>query len=139
MVDNKSMAGSRQAGGPTRVLACLEMKREKLPKPDDFAPLPKKPLLVKEDEFDKVIWQLLKSSPIGITRLNPRASATLKSLVSGPSSLYRPFSFLHEKFLRWVSPFPLRTRLIELHQPTAINALASYWAAVRPKQVAMLG
>jgi hypothetical protein len=33
---------------------------------DDFAPLPRKPLLVEEDEFDKVIAQLLKSSSVGI-------------------------------------------------------------------------
>jgi hypothetical protein len=42
------------------------MKRMKLPKPDDFVPLPKKALLVKEDEFDRVIWHLLKSSSVGI-------------------------------------------------------------------------
>jgi hypothetical protein len=34
--------------------------------PDDFAPLPKKPILVEEDGFDKTIAQLLKSSPVGI-------------------------------------------------------------------------
>ena len=48
------------------MLACLEMKKKKVPKPDDFAPLPKKPVLVEEDGFDKVIGQLLKSSSVGI-------------------------------------------------------------------------
>jgi hypothetical protein len=42
------------------------MKKKKLPKPDDFAPLPKKAVLVEEVEFDKVIGQLLKSSSVGI-------------------------------------------------------------------------
>jgi hypothetical protein len=42
------------------------MKKKKIPKPDDFAPLPKKAVMVEEDEFDKVIAQLLKSSPVGI-------------------------------------------------------------------------
>jgi hypothetical protein len=42
------------------------MKRKKLPKLDDFAPLPKKAVRVDEDDFDKVIAQLLKISPVGI-------------------------------------------------------------------------
>jgi hypothetical protein len=53
-------------GNGAGVLVCLEMKKEKIPKPDDFAPLPKKAVLVEEAEFDKVIAQLLKSSSIGI-------------------------------------------------------------------------
>jgi hypothetical protein len=40
--------------------------KNKLPKPDDFAPLPKKRVLVEENNFDKVISQLLKSSPVGV-------------------------------------------------------------------------
>jgi hypothetical protein len=43
-----------------------EMKRKKLAKRDDFAPLPEKAVLVDEEDFDKVIAQLLKSSPVGI-------------------------------------------------------------------------
>jgi hypothetical protein len=43
-----------------------EMKRKKLAKQDDFAPLPKKTVLVDEEGFDKAISQLLKSSPVGI-------------------------------------------------------------------------
>jgi len=31
------------------------MKRKKIPKPDDFAPLPKKTVLVEEDEFEKAV------------------------------------------------------------------------------------
>jgi hypothetical protein len=42
------------------------MKKKKILKPDDFAPLPKKAVLVEEDGFDKVIGQLLKSSDTGI-------------------------------------------------------------------------
>jgi hypothetical protein len=42
------------------------MKRKRKPEPDDFAPLPKKAVLVKQDDFDKVIAQLLKSSSAGI-------------------------------------------------------------------------
>jgi hypothetical protein len=42
------------------------MKKKKLPKPDDFAALPKKAVIIEEDEFDKAIGQLLKSSTVGI-------------------------------------------------------------------------
>ncbi len=42
------------------------MKQNKTPKPEDFAPLPKKAVQVDEAEFDKVIAQLLKGSSIGI-------------------------------------------------------------------------
>jgi hypothetical protein len=43
-----------------------EMKRKKLVKQDDFAPLPRKAVPVDEEDFDKVIAQLLKSSSVGI-------------------------------------------------------------------------
>jgi hypothetical protein len=43
-----------------------EMKRKESAKQDDFAPLPKRAVLVDEEDFDKVIAQLLKSSPVGI-------------------------------------------------------------------------
>ena len=56
------------AGEETRagVLACPEMKKKKRPKDNDFAPLPRKALLVEEAEFDKVITKLLRSSSVGI-------------------------------------------------------------------------
>jgi hypothetical protein len=41
-------------------------EEEKPPKPDDFAPLPKKAIRVDEDGFDRVIAELLKSSSVGI-------------------------------------------------------------------------
>jgi hypothetical protein len=56
------------------------MKKKKIPKPDDFAPLPKKAVMVEEDEFDKVIAQLLKSSPVGIYEIKSGKRGSKKSL-----------------------------------------------------------
>lgn len=42
------------------------MTKKKALTPDDFAPLPKKPILVQEDGFDKTIARLLKTSKVGI-------------------------------------------------------------------------
>jgi hypothetical protein len=63
--DIKSTKAPRQVRAP---ISCVRMaeKRKKSVKQDDFAPLPKKAVLVDEADFDKVIAQLLKSSPVGI-------------------------------------------------------------------------
>jgi hypothetical protein len=57
-------------------------EEEKLPKPDDFAPLPKRAVRVEEDEFDKVIGQLLRSSPIGIYEIRSSARRGSKKHLS---------------------------------------------------------
>jgi hypothetical protein len=59
-----------------------EMKKKKLPKPDDFAPLPKKAVVVDEAAFDRAIWQLLKSSSVGIYKIKPSGKRGSKSLPS---------------------------------------------------------
>ena len=87
----KSFAGSelppgcrrdRQRGDSQSRAMCQHafIMKKKLPTPEDFAPLPKKSVLVEEHGFDKKIAQLLKTSSVGITRLSSRASAVLKSL-----------------------------------------------------------
>ena len=48
------------------------MKRKKIPKPDDFAPLPKKAIRVDEAEFDKVIAKHLRDSKVGIYEIKPQ-------------------------------------------------------------------
>ena len=54
------------------------MKRKKTPKPDDFAPLPKKPVLVDENGFDKAIGKLLKSSSVGIYEIKSSGKRVFK-------------------------------------------------------------
>jgi hypothetical protein len=63
------------------VFACFEMKKRKTPKSGDFAPLPKKRVLVEEDGFDKVIGRTLKSSSVGIYEIktSKRGSKKLSS------------------------------------------------------------
>jgi hypothetical protein len=61
------------------------MNRKKVSNPDDFAPLPKKPILVDEDGFDKAIARLLKDSSVGF-RIFSTSSASASFCASSPST-----------------------------------------------------